>query len=159
MTMTRNMHDSQSFIQNLRAFLLTIFLFGSLSTGVELLLLGHTEDSWQWVPLVLIGCSMLVLLCYAFLRHGILLRALQMLMLLFIMSGIAGIVLHYQAKVEFKLEMQPDLSGWQLFAEVMQGATLPPVLAAGMMAQLGLLGLAYCYRHPKLLDATKQNSI
>lgn len=145
------MLDSQSSIQNLRVLLLAVFLFGSLGTGIELLLLGHTEDAWQWVPLVLIGCSMLVLLCYAFSRRGIFLRALQMLMLLFMMSGIAGIVLHYQAKVEFKLEMQPDLSGWQLFREVMQSATVPPVLAPGMMVQLGLLGLAYCYRHPRLI--------
>lgn len=100
--------------------------------------------------MLLIASSLLVLLGYALLRRRMLLRAFQICMLLFIMSGIVGVVLHYQAKVEFKLEMQPDLSGLQLFAEVMRGATLPPVLAAGIMAQLGLLGLAYCHRHPKL---------
>lgn len=145
------MHDSQSIISNLRAFLLAIFLFGSLGTGTELLLLGHTEDAWQWAPLVLIACSLLVLFGFAILRHRVLLRAFQMLMLLFILSGAGGGVLHYQAKAEFKLEVRPDLRGWQLFSEVMKGATVPPVLAPGMMAQLGLIGLAYCYRHPRLM--------
>jgi len=134
----------------LRTFLLAIFLFGSLGTGTELLLLGHTEDAWQWAPLMLISCSLLVLLGYAVLRRRALLRVFQILALLFVFSGAIGSVLHYQAKVEFKLEMQPDLSGWQLFREVMQGATVPPVLAPGMMVQLGLIGLAYCYRHPDL---------
>lgn len=146
----RTMHDPQNLITKLRAFLLGLFLFGCSGIGLELLLLGHTEDTWQWIPLLLIASSLLVLLGYALLRRRMLLRAFQICMLLFIMSGIVGVVLHYQAKVEFKLEMQPDLSGLQLFAEVMRGATLPPVLAAGIMAQLGLLGLAYCHRHPKL---------
>ena len=146
----RTMHDPHRLITKLRAFLLGLFLFGSFGTGLELLLLGHTEDTRQWIPLLLLASSLLVLLGYAISRRRMLLRAFQICMLCFIMSGIVGAVLHYQAKVEFKLEMQPDLSGLQLFAEVMQGATLPPVLAAGIMAQLGLLGLAYCYRHPAL---------
>ncbi len=145
------MQDSQTLLANLRTFLLALFLFGALGAGAELLLLGHTEDAWQWAPLALILCSLIVLLGYAVLRRRVLLAGFQIIMLLFVVSGIVGSVLHYQAKVEFKLEMQPELSGWQLFLEVMQGATVPPVLAPGMMAQLGLLGLAYCYRHPVLI--------
>jgi len=145
------MLDSNTLFSNLRTFLLATFLFGALGAGAELLLLGHTEEAWQWAPLVLILCSLVVLLGYAALRRRVLLRGFQILMLLFVVSGIVGSVLHYQAKVEFKLEMQPDLSGLQLFWEVLQGATVPPVLAPGMMAQLGLLGLVYCYRHPRLM--------
>jgi len=40
------------------------------------------------------------------------------------------------------------MEGFELFKESMMGAT--PALAPGMMAHLGLLGLALTYRHPLL---------
>jgi hypothetical protein len=40
------------------------------------------------------------------------------------------------------------MKGLELFWEAMKGAT--PSLAPGVMAQLGLLGLACTYRHPLL---------
>ena len=45
----------------LRGTLLVLFIVGSVGTGVELLLLGHTEDTWQWTPLVLMGLGVPVL--------------------------------------------------------------------------------------------------
>jgi hypothetical protein len=41
------------------------------------------------------------------------------------------------------------LAGWELFKEAMTGAT--PALAPGAMVQLGLIGLAWSYRHPALV--------
>ena len=38
---------------------------GFLGTGIELLLLGHTEDTWQLVPLILIGVGLVVLVWHA----------------------------------------------------------------------------------------------
>ena len=74
-------------------------------------------------------------------------RVFQVMMILFILSGLTGLVLHFQGKMEFKLETNPSLNGMALFWETIKGATLPPVLAPGVMIQLGLLGLAYAYRH------------
>lgn len=115
---------------------------------VELLLLGHIEDAWQWVPVVLLGVGVLVTFWHLVRRDLGSLRVLQMLMLLFVVSGLVGLALHYKGNVEFEKEMYPDLAGWQLFSQAMTGAT--PSLAPGTMVQFGLLGLLYTFRHPML---------
>jgi hypothetical protein len=135
-------------IATIRRILLVIFLLGTFGTGAELLLLGHTENVWQWIPVLLILISLVTLLCYAAVRRLAIMRIFQVVMILFMISGVVGLVLHYRDKMEFKLETNPDLAGWHLFREVIKGATLPPVLAPGVMIQIGLLGLAYTYRHP-----------
>lgn len=140
-----------------RKIFLGIFLFGASSVGLELMLLGHIESFWQWVPLLLIAISVVMLIFHAVAQRAASVRAFQAVMLFFIISGFIGIGQHYQAKVEFKLEMNPSLGGMELFREVIVGATVPPVLAPGMMLQLGLLGLAFTYRHPALLNSNKSN--
>lgn len=139
-----------------RRLILIAFLVGALGAGAELLLLEHTESLWQLAPLLLIALSLVALVCHSAIRRAATMRVFQAAMLLFIASGLVGTWLHYWAKVEFKLEMNPDLGGLALFREVMIGATLPPVLAPGMMIQLGLLGLAYTYRHPALVASTEK---
>jgi hypothetical protein len=69
-------------------------------------------------------------------------------MVLFVGSGMLGVVLHYQGNEEFELEMQPALSGRTLVGKTLTGAT--PVLAPGSMSLLGVVGLAFTYRHPLL---------
>ena len=54
-------------------------------------------------------------------------------------------VLHYRANMEFKLEMDPTLSGLALFWSVVRAKT-PPALAPATLALLGLLGLTYAFR-------------
>lgn len=61
-----------------------------------------------------------------------------------------------QGNVEFELEMYPDLSGWKLFRDSMMGAT--PALAPGAMVQIGLVGLAWTFRHPAFKPAAGNNS-
>ncbi len=127
---------------------MAILLMGLLGTGVELLLLEHTEGFWQWVPLFLIAIGVIVS-CWAVLYPGRRnIRVLQGTMILFLLSGLVGFILHYQGNTEFELEMYPSLKGMELFWEAIQGAT--PTLAPGTMIQLGLLGLVYTHRHPQL---------
>jgi hypothetical protein len=129
----------------LRLLLLVIFLFGLAGTGAELLLLGHIEGFYQLVPVVLMVMSVLVLVWYALDRRSASLRAFRITMLLLVAGGVAGMVLHYQANMEFELEMYPAMEGMELFAKVMTGAL--PTLAPGSLTQLGLIGLAYTFRH------------
>jgi hypothetical protein len=136
----------------LRHILLTIFLLGSVGTGAELLLVGHIEEVWQWIPLALLLMGILALLVHAFAEPSPSTRIFQGIMVLFITSGIIGIWLHYKARMEFQLEMNPDVAGTKLFLETITGAKVPPVLAPGMMIQLGLLGLAYTYAHKTLIS-------
>jgi hypothetical protein len=69
---------------------------------------------------------------------------LRLLMLLFVLSGLVGLALHYKGNVEFEREMYPTLAGWQLFKQAMTGAT--PALAPGTMSLFGLLGWLYTFR-------------
>ncbi len=87
----------------IRWFLMAILLMGLLGTGVELLLLEHTEGLWQWVPLLLIATGLIVLswgLLYPGRRH---IRVLQVSMVLFVLSGLVGLILHYEVNSEFEL--------------------------------------------------------
>jgi hypothetical protein len=47
------------------------------------------------------------------------------------------------------MESNPSLAGWDLVWQAIGGKT-PPLLAPGAMIQLGLVGLAYTYKHPAL---------
>ena len=132
-------------VETFRILLLAIFLFGLLGTGAELLLLGHVAGFSQLVPVVLMVMSLLVLVWHAFDRQVPSVRAFRITMMLFLIGGVAGTVLHYQANMEFELEMYPTMNGMELFSKVMTGAT--PTLAPGAMIQLGLIGLAYTFRH------------
>lgn len=132
----------------IRRAVLAIYLLGTVGILGELFLLPHTEDAVQWVPIVLLGLSLLVLGVHAIAPSRVTVRAFQGLMVLFVASGLLGLVLHYRGNVEFELEMQPGSSGWPLFWKAITGAT--PALAPGTMVQFGLLGLLFSYKHPKL---------
>ena len=131
----------------LRQFILLLLSFGLLAVGAELLVLGHYEDPWQLVPFGLITLSLLTIVWHRVAGGAGSVRALQMIMILLILAGGLGIALHYRGNVEFQLETNPNLAGWQLFAKAVH-AKVPPAMAPGVMAQLGLLGLIYAFRHP-----------
>ena len=131
----------------MRPLILAVLFVGLFGMGAELLLLQHTGSVWELIPLVLIGLSLVILTWHAITQHPASVRAVQGTMGLFLIAGVAGIALHYQSSMEFKLETNPSLIGWALFWAVMSAKT-PPPLAPGAMIQLGLLGLVYAYRYP-----------
>jgi hypothetical protein len=131
-----------------RVFLLTIFLLGIAGIAIELALLEHYDDFWQWTPFALFGASLLVLLWHWATRSATAIKAFRATMVLFLASGAFGVFLHYDGNVEFEREMSPDVTGWPMFWEAIRGAT--PALAPGAMVQLGLIGLAFTIRHPAL---------
>jgi hypothetical protein len=150
-------HGPAATLTAIRRLLLIIFLLGALAAGAELLLVGHTESVWQWTPLLLIPMSLIVLGWHAVDCRAASVRVFQVLMILFMVSGVVGCVLHYQGRMEFKLETNPALAGLELFWEAIHGAAVPPTLAPGVMIQLGLVGLAYTHRHPALIASTAKN--
>jgi hypothetical protein len=153
-----NEYDEKATMKTIRGFLLIIFLIGVFGAGGELLLLGHTEDFRQWIPLALMSLSLIVLGWRIVDRRRTSLRIFQLIMLLFVASGFVGMFLHYRANVEFKLEMYPAMKGLELFEKAIKGKT-PPTLAPGAMIQLGLIGLAYAYRHPALIELNSKREI
>lgn len=132
----------------LRKLLLAILLFGMIGTATELVLTGHDEDLWQWIPIVLLGTAILttvgVLMAGGRPAPGVT-HWFRAVMVLLMLSGALGSLLHYQANREFKLEMDPSLSGLALFSSVIR-AKAPPSLAPGTMILLGLIGLASVFR-------------
>ena len=138
--------------ETLRKLLLFTLIVSVVGTLAELLLLEHFEDAWQWAPIALLGGALVTLGWYALERGPTSLNVLRGLMVLCIASGLLGLILHYKGNVEFELEMYPDLSGWKLFKDAMMGAT--PALAPGAMLQIGLVGLAWTFRHPAYKSAT-----
>lgn len=141
-------------LARLRHLLLGIFLLGSAGTIIELLLLAHDEDATQMIPLVLLAAGLAVGVWNAASASRASVRTLQLLMVLFIAGGLAGIFYHYQANAEFQLEMDPALGGSALLWKVLQ-AKAPPALSPGLMVQLALIGLAYSYTHPALTRAAR----
>jgi hypothetical protein len=140
--------------RRLRTILLAILMISMAGTGMELLLLEHTETIWQVIPLLCLVAGLVALLGAALHPTRFLLRLLQGVMAVSVLSGLLGLYLHLKGNREFELEMYPTMRGFELFKNSMMGAT--PALAPGAMAWLGLLGLAYTYRHPKLRETGAQ---
>jgi hypothetical protein len=136
----------------LRWLLLGLLAFGLVMTTVDLMLLDHHEDLWQSIPLILIGLALVVVVWHVAVRTAASVRVLQLMMVLFVAAGGAGVALHYQGNMAFQLEMDPTQSRWDLFNKVIR-ATAPPAMAPAAMAQLGLIGLIYTFRHPVLSPA------
>ena len=132
-----------------RRLLLAILLLGVAGIIAELLLLGHDEDVYQWIPIALAIVTVLMSVLVIMRPAAGSIRLFQGVMVLMILSGAAGMYLHFQANMEFQLEMDPALSGLNLFRKAILAKT-PPALAPGAMTQLGLIGLAYTFRHPAL---------
>jgi len=132
-----------------RRILLGILLLGVIGISAELLLLKHTEDASQWIPLVLNDLTVVMCAMVVFRPSSGTVRLFQLVMLLMIISGAVGMYLHLRANMEFQLEMDATLSGWALLKKSVV-AKSPPAMAPGAMMQLGLIGLAYTFKHPAL---------
>lgn len=139
--------SQQNALPRLRRVLLVVLFVGILGTGTDLFLLEHYEDQLQFIPLILLGLGLVVLAWHVVHRGRASVRALQAVMFLFVIAGLVGLVLHYRGSMEFQLEVNPDLSGLELFLKAIRSKA-PPALGPGAMIYLGLLGLAYAYRYP-----------
>jgi hypothetical protein len=128
-------------VDAVRRSLAIIFVAGSLGTGAELLLLEHTGEALQLVPLVLLaaGCAAVALVAHR--AAPARLRMLQVLMAGFVVAGLIGIAFHYQSNVELELEISPESAGFGLARAGLMGGT--PTLAPGAMVLLGAIGFVY----------------
>ena len=133
----------------MRRLVLALVALGLAGTFADLVLLEHYEEPLQIAPLVLTAVALAVVGVQATMGTRRTVQVLRVVMVLLIASGVAGVVLHYRGNLEFQTDMDPTLSQWELFKKVIR-AKAPPALAPAAMAQVGLLGLIYSYRHPSL---------
>jgi len=140
-------HAEAATVAAIRNVILGILAFGVTGILAELLLLEHTDGRWQILPVALLAAAAFVIAWNILDRQSTAgIRLLKAVMLALVVCGAVGVVLHYKGNVEFELERNANRSGLALFWEAMKGAT--PSLAPGTMIQLGLMGLAYSWRHP-----------
>jgi hypothetical protein len=121
---------------------------------VELALLRHADSFTQWIPHVTLFIGLLSTAAVYFRPGPGTFRVFQIVMLIFLIVGILGVYLHFRGNVEFALERYPSLTGLKLVWKALRGAT--PALAPGALAQLGLLGLVFTYRHPALAGVNER---
>lgn len=132
----------------MRRLLLALVAFSAIGLVPELLLLKHYESVWQVVPLVLLAITLVATALVWRRPSARTLQFFRVMMLLCLLAGALGVILHGKGNIEWALERDDTLHGWPLIWKMLRGAT--PLLAPGAMAQLGLLGLVYTYRHPVL---------
>ncbi len=136
----------------LRQIVLALLVAGMVGLAAELLLLEH-YDSWQqWIPLVMLALGLPAAIVVWRTPSPETIRVFRQLMSLWMVTGALGLYFHLQGNIEFALERDPALRGIGLLWKAMRGAT--PTLAPGALAQLGLLGLAYTFRHPTTTHET-----
>jgi hypothetical protein len=136
---------------SLRQLLLALAFAGIVGLEVELALLRHAESLTQCIPHVALMIGLISTVAVFVGQRPVTLRLFQASMLAFLVVGALGVYLHVSGNVEFALERDPSLSGTGLIWKALRGAT--PALAPGAMAQIGLLGLLYTYKHPALARA------
>jgi hypothetical protein len=134
--------------QGLRPLLLALVIFTAAGLVPELLLLKHYDSFWQLVPFAVLLATLATATIAWRRPTPRSVAAFRVVMWLCVVAGMAGIVLHAKGNWEWALERDETLTGWPLIWKILRGAT--PLLAPGAMAQLGLLGLVYTYRHPAL---------
>src|SRR5580700_3158075 len=101
-------------IELLRRWILGVLVLGLLGTVTELVLLEHYEQPMQFVPLVLIVAAVAALGWEVRRRNTASRRALQVVMALFVLAGFVGFVAHFHGSAEFQLDLNPDMSTWEL---------------------------------------------
>jgi hypothetical protein len=127
-------------LETIRRLLLGLLVLGMAGTTAELWFMSHYEDVWQLIPFAGMGISLLTLLWFAVSRSTVATGWFRICMVLLMIIGATGTILHYRANMEFQLEMDPTVGGMALLFKVLH-AKAPPALAPANMALLGLLGL------------------
>lgn len=151
-----SVHETSRAERGVRRLLMSTLLLGMCGVTADLLLLDHVEDPKQVIPVALLGLAMLALVLHVIIQGPGSVRMLQGTMWLFMACGALGAYLHFEGNAAFQRDIDADISQGELVWKALR-AKAPPALAPMAFVQLGLVGLAWSYRHP-LLRGTKHGS-
>lgn len=130
----------------LRRIVLAIMALMALGGLLELLLIEHFKSGTQWIAVALLVMAGLSVAAIALWATPRVLRVFQVVMVLVALGGAIGVWEHLKGNLEVARELTPQAPTTDLlWRAVRKGA---PLLAPGVLVQLGLLGLAFTYRHP-----------
>jgi hypothetical protein len=136
----------------LRRLLVGLLLFGLLGALAELILLRHYESPAMLAPFATIAAAGIAAVARLLRPSPRTVWWLRLAMMPLLAASVAGAYLHYRGGVAFQADMDPTLPPWRMFWKVLH-MQAPPTLAPGVLAQLGLLGLASTYRDPLMMPA------
>ncbi len=147
--------SAEEVLQQLRRFLLALSILLFMGSLTELWLVGHTEDTIQWLPFALsVGGAIVSALFYLRPGKGTS-RALRVWMALVILGTLLGIYLHVEGNFYFEREIAPRAPTEELLWKALEGGN--PLLAPGILAVAGILAIAATYRH-EIAGATRTTS-
>ena len=132
----------------LRRFLLVTSALLFAGTLGELWLINHTEDPVQFIPFVLCGLGLLVLLVVRFRPRRATMLALRAVMALVVLGSLVGVYLHVESNLAFVREIQPNAPTREAVLGALGGAN--PLLAPGILSLAAMLAMAATYYHPAL---------
>lgn len=136
--MSKGVQDIATHRFKVNRLLMLTLVFMALGTLAELILIDHYEDTWQLIPILLIGISILLFILLKWKPSMVLTSLFRVFMALCILSGLLGTWLHLNANMEFEAELHSSASSWSVFINSLSGAL--PTLAPGSMIVFGLIG-------------------
>jgi hypothetical protein len=138
----------------MRVALLILAVFIFAGTLVELLLEEHTQEALQYIPFVLCGLGIAVIVAALLrpVRRTIL--ALRRSMGVIVAGGLLGMGLHLYRNFLFEQEIRPNAAAADLLLETLQGAS--PLVAPGILSFAALMVLIAIYDHPALEKSGKR---
>ena len=125
----------------LKKVLVLALLFMMIGSLLELYLLDHYEDSWQLIPILSVGTTLVTLLILFFKKTTKVVNLFKAVLILTALSGVYGVYLHLQSNFEFEQDMKPTASFWQLITDSLSGAL--PTLAPMSLVVLACIGYSY----------------
>ena len=132
--------------QGLRAALLGVAVAVALGILGELLLIGHTEEALQLVPLALAALALGGALWLRLAPGPAGLWALRGLGGTLALAAALGVVEHLEGNLAFEQEIRPGAAPSQALLAALAGAN--PLLAPGALVVLGAALAAATWRHP-----------
>jgi hypothetical protein len=129
--------------QTLRRFALALSFLGVVTTPIELALMHHYKDKDQIMPFVFLGLAAIGVGAAWFRPNARVLRGVRVLMILVVLGSGIGMMEHLKANYRDATRGGGN-PNW--IEDVFGG--FAPLLAPGILAQVGLLGLAFTYKHP-----------
>lgn len=129
--------------QTLRRFALALCLLGVVTTPIELALMHHDKDKDQIMPFVFLSLAAIGVVAAWFRPNARVLRGVRVLMVLVVLGSGIGMMEHLKANYQ-DATRGGGSPNW--IEDVFGG--FAPLLAPGILAQVGLLGFAFTYKHP-----------
>jgi hypothetical protein len=153
--MATNSSDAET-LQIVRQWILAAIAAALVVMEGELIFVRHFgNNNGQMIAVVLTSAGLLATGWHVIARNTPSIIVFRFLMYLFLVFGIDGLLVHYNFAAHAALKSHPALGGLPLLYAALSGDI--PLLAPGLLIQVGLLGLLYTFHHP--LDVRVSRSV